>query len=83
MSACEITRHVACSRCNGEGDIEHDAHGYSPVDGSLLTRVETCPACDGSGIEEIEMQPIEQDDLDCDDGLSMPAWVHAQMGRVR
>lgn len=63
MSDGPRTTMVPCAGCDGEGAIEH-FWSYDPRDGSPVGSVEVCRYCDGTGGEEIEMQPITLDDLD-------------------
>lgn len=59
---CPRTTIVACSRCGGDRGFEVWT-GYSRFDGSPTGYWEICSGCDGTGSEEIELEPITIEDL--------------------
>ncbi len=69
-----LTRVEICECCGGEGEVEHIT-GYSPRDGQPTGWVETCGACDGSGMSDVECEPAGEEFTE-NDPLAMPAWVH-------
>jgi hypothetical protein len=56
-------RVIDCEWCDGVGNAESMPYGYDPRDGSPLTHEFECSHCGGTGRQEIEMHPIEQEDL--------------------
>jgi hypothetical protein len=55
-------RFADCPACGGECQFEHFT-GYDPRDGSPTGWIERCDYCGGTGIAEISVEPIEQEDL--------------------
>jgi uncharacterized Zn finger protein len=58
------TRIIPCPRCGGDRgfDVPHDINRYN---GDLLTHWVECRECGGQGDIEIELDPIEMEDLAC------------------
>jgi len=68
----DAPRLVECPSCNGEGTIEHLDGGINPHDGYPTGWRERCQHCDGTGLVEIEDEPITADDLDEMSGEPQP-----------
>lgn len=68
-------RIIKCERCGGEGRIYTREDWFDPQAGWVSGEHDDgpCPACEGTGGEIIETQPVGLDDL--------PAWV-ARMDNV-
>lgn len=61
------TRTIPCERCGGDKgfDVPHD---IDRRDGGLITHWVECSACGGTGDMEIEIEPIDIEDLDAMSG---------------
>lgn len=55
-------RYVSCEHCGGTGEIEVRP-SVGPYDDPTPCAV-LCSACDGYGMDCVETEPIEMDDLD-------------------
>ena len=62
------TRIIPCQRCGGDGGHEIWT-GYDPRNGDAIGHWQKCSLCDGTGDNEIELEPIEEEDLDEMGGL--------------
>lgn len=58
MTMTECTRIITCEHCGGEGRLLR-GHPNDPHP----TDCGPCKACDGTGREVIETEPVEMDDL--------------------
>lgn len=56
-NGCE-TRFVRCDDCHGEGVIEY-GHPNAPD----AAGVEPCACCYGTGLMEVEVEPVSLDDI--------------------
>lgn len=56
-------RFIECRACGGDCGHEVVTH-YRTLDGAPDGWFEYCTWCHGTGVEEVELQPIDQDDLD-------------------
>ena len=57
---------VPCAHCGGDGIILHEL-GYDYVYGTLMQMLSRCEACDGTGCEWAEGEPLDEDDI--------PEWI--------
>lgn len=58
----EDCRVVPCECCEGSGQIEE--YPPRPTPHGPYARVERCGACGGSGLEEIDVELLTEDDLE-------------------
>ena len=56
-------RVVCCTVCGSEGVLTYST-SYMDEYGNPMERVERCDACEGTGGEVIETQPIDQQDIE-------------------
>lgn len=56
------TRTRDCPACGGDPEWEV-LTGYDPRDGSPTGWIERCDCCRGTGVAEIPVEPVDQDDL--------------------
>jgi DnaJ-class molecular chaperone len=54
---------VPCAHCGGDGEIVRE-QGVDRTTGAVMEMIERCPACDGTGCEWIEGEPLDEADLD-------------------
>jgi hypothetical protein len=62
MTMCQETRLGDCPACGGDPQREVVTH-YNALDGAPDGWIEYCDCCQGTGVAEIPVEPIEQDDL--------------------
>lgn len=58
-----------CRDCGGDGGFE-EVVGIDPFRSEPITRWFLCSSCQGTGEQEIELQPIDMDDLSAMGGES-------------
>ncbi len=64
MCNCNL-RTIACTNCDGEGRITRFTGEFCRETGAAIERdYGKCPVCNGTGMEEIEVEPITLEDLD-------------------
>jgi Zn finger protein HypA/HybF involved in hydrogenase expression len=64
MSAARI---ILCETCGSEGRIIRGQYEDERDCGP-------CPACDGTGLEVVETEPIQMTDIDVDDYADRAEW---------
>lgn len=55
-------RIMECDGCDGAGWIEGHVYGVDRTTGAPMSDTYRCRTCDGSGLMEIETQPVECDE---------------------
>jgi hypothetical protein len=59
------TRFINCDVCQTEGRILRSNGGPDDIDYGV------CPVCNGECVVEVETQPVELEDWDCEDCIGM------------